>query len=953
MKRKGINLLIGLSSIFCVLIPSFGALVLNGDQGESTTISPNDSICRVDFYDGSSLSDTIYVKNGEIVSLKDAPFTFKNNSVYTWKSGNTYINNHPQVNGYMRFDAEPVGSHTQSLMETYWDEYGNTRPQLQNSAANINTNLNCYSTQDPNFAGNNNSSTYYYAGLENYFELSSDCFWIQCGSGSTTFNVKVDKSSSNPSDLPSFPNENMYDNSDPYGVAYRNGTWDIGKDSGGDFVAYTRGNGSIGLETFSSDYYPGKEKYNKYYKPVNYSDFSNGRSPFKTATQFVGQTNVNGENKDSIPAEYMSEYCANRITLNCDVVLTQKLTLGGVNGFLKTDNDNRPLNWTQTEYQGIMIGAYSEIDLNGYDLILENNSLLDSYGSITDSSDSRSGTIVMRNGSTLYSPFEFDDMWRENSIPEIYANSMDFMQMFRCPYLDCSIYFEYGSKFYGKFYVSFGATQGTCHFDLGIVGPMPESGPNLDSAEGFFVLQMEPTEGVIKRITTYNLDLYDDINGSYSDPSLYNISYQKINYVFDNVNVHVCGFRFDVTLHIDLKVVKLDLSISISSKKYQKWIPPFFNFYSYGSHITLYQEYVFMPGCYLYADSSSTISFKNSTFSVDKFVSATISFMEYANKQYSYCAGGISLAQTYYPYSVGAGTSGGKDWPLSSSNKGWFDTRKDYGSGNAGNGSFVWRWTKFWDYYSKIPAKFDCDAALEFDETTNCIPYVLSGNINFPDNGTFIEQVKNKNYIRLYSSCAMSGPSTAMLMCDLHQLNIMGFYSSPLISNGLVLTPMGGSYDGKYYYDNDRGLVININNYSDKYAFILNEPNSQSNHVYYSFNQSLTSSDNSNSLSGSFKKVSYDDNTHVLSDSGRGMIFFQGAFVPFNESSNEGSILKFTAHDALEVKYDTGSILVWEKYEYRTYAYRRFTFNSGKWAISSTIDKYVLDGNSNWNWELT
>ena len=944
MKSRIVSLIVGIVGVFCLIVPSVGKLYIEdllGYENSESVSKGEDGKFAVTF--SSDFGNEVkYFPAGYVLSLKDAPFTYKNGSVYTWKNGSNFLNNHFVVQGDITLEASVV-SQSVSLLSEYWEEYRSNQPEKQSGV--VNTDIN---TSTPKFNG---GDAPYFAGLDNAISLSETCFWLS--GGETKFHAKVDNGSTddcltldysyNNEDymvarrntngvgydfgnfgLIDFPNNHHGRQIGYYGQSYDWGSagvtnWSF---SGGTNVSYTRGHSSIGLETHDADYLPGQEnKYNQYYKPINLSELSG--SPWKTDAKIFG---------DSVEAEYQSEYCGNRLTLNCDVVFTgTSITLAGLTGFAYTVRSQSasagdPLQWTQLNYQGFMVGSYSEIDLNGYDLIVENGSMIDSFGSITDSSIDRTGNIVLRNGSVLYTNLVQEDAWRENSLPEIYAQGMDFMQMFRCPYLDCTVICEYGSKFYGKLFLSFGASMGAFHLDVGLVGPVPDSGNPVVGDAGCFLFQMKDTGGRVIRKTYYDLDLYNEVKGSKSNTTLMNIAYQRFSWIFEDADVHIGGFYMAVDFGGN--------NISISSKKFSIWIPPYFDFYAYNSNVTFYQQFTFAPGCYLFADAASTLNFSNSSFYISDLILQDIgNYMSYADNQFNYCSAGLILCQDYYNLNDGNSNyqyEGNNLVKFDDSRRyGWFDTRKKEKQNNEGNGNWAFSWTNFWNYYSNKPARFDCDAKLTF-ASGNTAPYVLAGEINLRDNYSFLNETKNLN-VDLSGCGVMTGPSTAEvgIGINLHQVNIAGFYSAPLISNGEVLAELPNSSGRQNcFYDRASGLVTDVGN-GNLYAFIFDSPNDVSQNINYA-NNNTQNSLGTNSLSGSFKQVS-DVGNHVVSYGGKHMIFYHGAFIPFRSSDSSGSIIKFTGFDS---NVESGT-----RYVYRTFAYEQ-----NEWKIKGSVSP------GGWSW---
>lgn len=849
MKKRKIGIALGVAMLLCLATPAFGSLIVSSENPViNESVSDGDDLKAVTFKDVPGQGDVVdYFNVGYELSLKDAPLVRDSSgSVYTWASSAGLLNDHVVVTDDIIF--QPQVASPQSLSGSYEESYTSGSSQEVNSGITSSG------------SGINLSTD---GGLDNavdvtspYLNTNTTCYVVSDTGGSGTKLV------------------NAFDNPDNYAYARRN-------NSSVPQGPYTNTKSTIGLETHASDYPYGTDmssldSYNKYYKPIALSG-------------------------DVIEAKNQSEYCTTRITLQTDSVLVGNITLGAITGFARQDTTDSSFNlqWTQLNYQGFICGSYSELDLNGHDLIVESGSVLNAYGSITDSSAERTGRIILKSGATLYSSMVIEDAWRENSIPEIYAGGFDFMQMFRCPYLDCEIVFETGCRFYGYIFLSFGKSQGAYEVDIGIIGPQSEN----------FIIGM--SSGKIRRVCAYNLDLYEaaksltTMSGN-ADRTLADVSYQKIKYYFENATVDVKAFNIDVVLKI-VVVIEYEYNVHLDSYKFQKWIPPYFNFYAYGSEITIHQEYMFMPGCYLFADSKTTLNFNYGETSNGIFVDGDIgSYMTYADNQKTDCSAGLVLCRSYYDLTVGNNNNLSKSIGFTASNRiGWYDTRKEKSSeSKEGEGYMVWYRKVFWNYYGAIPARFDCQATLNFS-SGNRHPYIFGGEINFKNNRLFLNSISGKS-VQLWGSGAMSGPSTGAIGIGLsgllHNINVSAFYNYPLISNGEVLTPLEG--DGIYpayspsssitsaYYDAFLGLVVARcnDNSTRRYAFLFDEPSAKTENAYYSYNGS--SGGDKNSFSGSFRLLSSYSNNICTIDSST-YVFLRGALMPYRSSDSSVQIYKF------------------------------------------------------------
>ncbi len=950
MRRGFAGLAVLFVSAICLAVPAFAKYIVETERIDTTqeTVRPTgDNVHAVTFLNADGSQNCIkYFDDGYELSLKDTPFTSTVSgnelTVYYWKAdqSNAVLNNHITLNGDLTI--RPYAANKTSLLGNYYEEMSSGNSMVVNSGPN--TNLGWSTGHNGDSSGRD-----YNINLDNYFSLSNNTYWldsvhengtydfwevgmwhtdhITAYDSTTKFNVKGDNGEHG-ADSPTLVNS--YGSPKTYGVARRDNSY---LDLGG----YTRSNSSIGLETHPADYPNGQEKYNEYYKPINLEDAGYG---------------------STVDPKKVSENCATRIVLNCDLVYTGQMTLGGLTGFAKQDTADELLNWTQLNYQGFIIGPYTEIDLNGFDLIVEGNmtewknsgktnsysvvqkGMLDSFGSITDSSSKRTGHVLLRSGSKLYTPMVMEDMYREDAIPEIYADGTDYFNMYRCPYLDCSVIFEPGCKFYGKMYVSFGNTMGTVNTDVLLVGGVGSGA------------LMELSSGRIERSTYYNTELYEQVKATdkdddWTNPTLKNIAYQRFRYTFDHAVVNIGSFDASVT--IEGKLIDLfpfSFTFKFSSKKHHKTVPPYFDFYSYGSDITISQTFFFMNGCTLYGDSSTVLRFRYGQFDVGS------TDLNYLSDNKNYYSGGLNLATSYYPFSDNFNSNAS-----SILSTGWADTRKTFENGNDGLGAKVYIWNDFWNYYKNKPAHMIFNGEFDF-QSGNPVPYTLGGFIDFVDNDSFLDTIKGVS-INLFGSTALS----TVCMTDMTKINhtmagslgqkrrafaAAGFYNAPLISNGEILTPLEGAgiYPGRSgssitsaYYKIDERLIYINGKSTEAYAFMFNS-DGPSNNVNWANNTTLTSDPNSNSLSGSFRKVAVTQQatgskvySSRIAYNGQTYINYHGAFLRYDVDTNTCSLMKLVGQTAKKASEDTSDA--------DRDVYRVMENNAdGTWAISSVGSKF-------------
>ena len=573
----------------------------------------------------------------------------------------------------------------------------------------------------------------------------------------------------------------------------------------------------------------------------NVSDYKPRKGNTMLATKSEGSVNPVSTN-----------YCVNRFVLQNDVVFSGTFNLGAQNGFYVTVKNGTTSTepWLRArQYTGFIVGQYYEIDLNGHDLVLADGATLKAYGSITDSSSNRSGNLILESGSTLLTSFVTEGQYHETDIVSAYKHSFDPFRMFRCPYLDCSMTIKAGANYQGRLIKADGGNTGTIGFanTVTLVGP--------ESSNPFIQLN----SGTIKREVNYNQDLKNTGNSNI----IKNIMYQKIKYSVYDADVDVRWLSFE---NINIKV-----SFNMYSYKYQMWIPPYFDFYIYNSSVKLHQEFIFMPGVYMYVDSNSKFKFSNTIVG-----SVNVSYLgkEIVKDGLQGVAGMVFLPKFHLLNQHGV-TSSIINADISSP-------------------IVYYNVNEFYEYYNQLGAVCDFYGKISFedDDSNHTHKHEFGGNINIYDFASFEAQYKaHKDNISLYGNAVF-----ADLIYGIVDYNIIivklnppvflagGFYQIPLISNGLCMyDPENNSLitNTKYTYNAELSLIEKANS-TDKWFFKFTWPSSNMSHPYGSDSgeagKVYTDGD---SLLGNFVKASSVDsgNYTLISTDNQKYINFQGGYL--------------------------------------------------------------------------
>ena len=615
------------------------------------------------------------------------------------------------------------------------------------------------------------------------------------------------------------------------------------------------------------------------------------------STPYKSQTNSGTYTFNSSKNTHSTNYCANRIVLENDVIFTGDITIGGLTGYYGSNID-----YSQSGYQGYINGTYCEIDLNGHDLIMTNDSHIISYGSITDSSrfetTNDTGTLVMLPNSNLQSPFVIEDVFLPLSAPVSYFNNNAPFNFYRCPYLDCKTIFYAGSHFQGEYKVDL---AGLGDATMGIQGIINLIGSKTDASNNYLLLLQT---GKIIRDVTYNNNF-----SAYSS-NLYN---QRISYSIANASLIFSNFviNFEVS----------SINATFDSRKYQFFIPFFYRVNVINSTVSLNQELVFMSGSSLYFDKNSTLILSYSNLLSQPGASGI-------DAQTYQTVGGLSFLDTFY-YSLYSNSVSEKNacYPF-------------YDNGNT-NLMTNTTYTNLWKNLAKQPAYCDFDGTIvfssAFDSSGNQIPqyhpFTLGGQFDIQNINDFRYKINQWNSavsgslkkIQLFTNYFMLGPNTApnKTSIKLNYFYVRGFYTIPLMTrqNELLVDITTTDYSTKGIslpsssgtsfipsaptscYDSVSGLIETSS--GNTYAFIPDYSWSHSwdktdtANLYGTVNLA-TSYDQPNDLDGSFWQVTSHGNYISVSGNDYGddltfnrplNVFYNGSFV-FVQDSISGNTAK-------------------------------------------------------------
>lgn len=810
---------------------------------------------KVEFYDtNGTLIKKMYVKNNGKLSIEEVPFLYDNSgNYYIWKDNNNTVYFNPNDPNDKNALKKEITVNKELILKP--EAHYVQTPQ----GNNFNESIGSSTINDNRVSISGNGNTY------NFNEVNENC---ESGNTSTTpaaiieldngfyndlnlsFNFKADKDQY-VADLPNFERE--------YIPPYR------------DYMKYqANGDTTIALED-----------------PASIAD------DFKP----TAGSNSNGRN-----------YCISRVILGRDTILsnTSVLSIGALTSFYG-DNDG----YSQYNWQGFITGPYSELDLNGNTLIVSENSSIEAYGTITDSSPNKTGKIIMKNGSSLTATFVVEDHHHESGAPMNYNYSDSFFKMYRCPYINAPIIFEKGSKFIGNMKLDWGADNS--NYSLNKINLIGSS--DLNSNEKYLInTYNSPDDSYILREVTYDAgegSLKEKLSKSSNKTAYNNLMYQRIGYTAYNCNIQV---QLPNSLSVKMSLGE----ISANMNKSPWFIPPYFHFNLQSTSVTIMNQLNFMPGSSMFGDRNSTIrlSYTNEQ-SISEFGNLSLK----VPSQAFVATGGLTFINELYDFSDAGKYIDNADFP---------------GSYTSGTCSVYSGATNFWTYVNNKPAHFDFYGKFIFDDfddksklpnyTNDSLKYNLGGNINIYDLEDFKIKIDNANdKVLLYSKAFKSGPNRLTEAYKIigitfyngssYRFNITDYFFLPLVSNGNVLFDIKNNYltrvrvdysTAKIRYDFGLGTIIvgntyygyfpvdSSNNYLDYELLHVNKAQYNSISDFYN---------GLNDLDGGFYRINYNSSTGIatvvdsrVNFNSQTFAFYRGIFAKINTSNMEISLKRFKSY---------------------------------------------------------
>lgn len=563
-------------------------------------------------------------------------------------------------------------------------------------------------------------------------------------------------------------------------------------------------------------------------------------SPYEGAVEYANISSHRNSNDDWVSvnvtdASSTPNKCALKVKLSGDLTVKGNLYIGAKIGS----------NGSGSKYSYI-IGEYTELDLNGHNLIIENGGVVTAFGLISDTLGT--GKIIVKDGGNLISTFTIFDGRGGNQSTFGYSKGQSPFTQYCSPYITAKMRFNYGSSFTAYLKVDLG--------NLGISNTRFNVLSNNNNA--IFGWNSGNTSEYVLINPYIVTDLYS--TNAYTDNITKDDLYKRFEIDTNaNINMSDVGFKGNVNISYDLPIiglVELKEEFTIYLGRTDFPVSPMFDIIiRSGYTININFGIRFYPGSSLLAEKGSTIHFDylgQKTYEAVKVSKMGIS--KTMPSEEKYLAGSIlahnynlSYFNGYTPYSFSVGVYTEKSSSL---------------------------------YFSKINiSNITIEGNITFDKSidTTYDLYKISGPINISEEG--MKSIKNnKNYLNTYG---LKGEQygTVWFTKD----NILGdntnkqsyvlvtsYESSPLISYGKAYI-YNSSLSIEGTHDKVTGVITSGNE-----NYILKPTNnhllnggSGANYQDYPQDRNLTPT----------KIVSVSTNG-IVNDGTSYYVFFSGIFVP-------------------------------------------------------------------------
>ena len=547
----------------------------------------------------------------------------------------------------------------------------------------------------------------------------------------------------------------------------------------------------------------------------------------KLADSYVSVDYTNTTNK--------ANTCDYTIVLQNDLVINGNVTIGGYTGSSTEKN---------CFVNGHIIQNYVKLDLNGYNLTINDGGSLHSFGLITDSVGT--STITVNPGGVIKTQFVIYDVHGGNNTLWGYSKGIAPFYTYSLPYLECkTILKSNGSKS--------GGLVGFNKLNMGNLGITNLYIPLIGGSD--YYMTYSGTDGYVE--IDYN-EIKTITNSENNDIELKN-KFNYKNYIkFKNVQGGFNpDFKVSTGIYID-SIITIERDFDLAFGRITFPISTLFDIEIINSTFNIKQALMMMPGSSFVADGNSTINIGYAgTKTFDK-VSAVLYTLPGETKE---VLGSISAINEQWV------NTGGFQFGMPDGLKGY---------------------SVYWSFFKE--AQVNIYGTLSFDSASNTLPYTLSGNINI-NNITYDNQVLSNNKVSastIDTICA-NGVNLRTYNLDFLSSNNYWFssdnsisertvqhkyYTRPLICNDVAYVK-DSSITNTYVGTHDYSTALFRRNNGEFYYFDIGSNILEGTDTASALNKTITP-----------KKCTYSVANHWIVDiSGNKYILFNGFYAPLSGSS--------------------------------------------------------------------
>ncbi len=441
--------------------------------------------------------------------------------------------------------------------------------------------------------------------------------------------------------------------------------------------------------------------------------------------------------------------CDCRLVLDTDVRLNGGgIQLNSIVGYYSKESG----------FQQALQQEYTALDLNGYNLILENNASLNGYGLIYNSKST--GGIILKKGQ-LYTPYCINDFRGGTNLVYSYKNGIIPYLNYCVPYLSCEVLISSNSYLYGVTALCNGGTKYSTNLML-----FGDNNALITINQGYAICRNDSYVDLVSEINMQNVDVDNFITPDFrqrvifaDDPLKYLKQITKIDFLnkVDKANIVINS----LTLTLKIKA-GITISVDVNMKYLDYSIPSFFDIRLYNTYLTFSNSFVFMPSSKLYCDEKSEINFSNTKLNYQIF--ARLSLLDEYPKESYYSVRNVSQ------------------------NNGNITSTLSVGTADISNNNRI--------VFNCVPARIIMDGVFSFNKNNVNFSksdsyYTLGGHIDCSSkaynslmNNKDLFQLNNNFYMPYYSSFSIKTGKDSFdsySVCGPTQ-----YYSEPLISKGVA-----------------------------------------------------------------------------------------------------------------------------------------------------------------------